>query len=138
MSIIIPDSHKDLLEKLHIITLSTVSADGKAYTSVIWRKWDGTHIWAIAGSKSVKARNIQANPHVSVVTVDPQDSGRYIELRGTAEVIREGALDVLNDLSMMYVGKSPYYGEVEPEANMAAYDPVVVKVTPTRVVIFPS
>lgn len=138
MSIIVPESHRDLLEKAYVITLSTVSAAGKPYTSVVWRKWDGTHILAIAGSKSVKVRNIQANPHVSLVNIDPQDGGRYIELRGTAEIIREGVFDVLNDLSMMYVGKAPYYGEVEPEVNSISYDPVIVRVTPMRLVRFPE
>jgi hypothetical protein len=58
-----------------------------------------------------KARNLQVNPKLSLLVIDPQNSGHWIEIQGhIGEVIDEahGALDHINKLSKKYTGNPVY------------------------------
>ena len=115
MPFVIPDSHKDLLEQAVVVILGTVSAYGKPSSAAVWRRWDGEHILITSDPNTRKHRNIQANPNVTVMTLDPKNPYRYIEVAGVVEEItHEGALEELNRHTVMYMGKPNYFGDVEP------------------------
>lgn len=135
MSITIPDSHKDLLEKPIVVTLATVSAEGKPYANPVWRIYDGQHILVSVDYSSHKHRNVQANPNVSMVAIDPENPYRYLQIDGVVEELDEaGALAVLDRLTMFYMGKPVYFGNVEPESLRATYRGMLFKIRPIRFV----
>ncbi len=137
MTVIIPDSHKDLLEKPVVVILSTVSAEGKPHSVAIWRRWDGEMIRITSDPDNRKHRNILANPNVSVLALDPQNPYRFLEIGGVVESIEtEGALEELNLHTQLYMGKAKYFGNVEPAEGEATYKGIMFKIRPMRVVKF--
>lgn len=134
MAVIIPDSHKDLLEKPIVVSLTTVSAEGKPHATIVWRKFDGEHILVSCDYGVRKHRNIQANPHVSVLALDPDSPYRYLEIGGRAEIHEEGALELLDELTRFYMGRPQYFGEVEPLENQEKYRGVLLKISIDRIV----
>ena len=54
-----------------------------------------------------KHRNMEADPRVTVLLLDPANGYRYAELRGTVTMTEEGGDQGIDDLSQKYLGK-PY------------------------------
>ncbi|MBL8163961.1 MAG: TIGR03618 family F420-dependent PPOX class oxidoreductase [Anaerolineae bacterium] len=137
MTFQVPDSHRDLLEKPLCVTLATVSPQGKPYTAVVWRKFDGQHFWIVTDTHTRKYKNLLANKAVSLVTLDPNNPYRYIEVRGTVEAIAsERALELLDELTLAYMGKPHYFGDIEPAEEAAKYQGVILKIKPETSVQF--
>ncbi len=129
----IPDSHKDLFEGPVCVTLTTIMPDGFPQSSVIWCTYDAPYIWFSSISGRAKTRNIEANPKVAIMAIDPQDPYRYVEVRGIVEEItREGGVDLIEQLSMLYEGK-PFYGGYADANRKGKEERLVFKVKPIRV-----
>ena len=54
------------------------------------------------------------NPRVSLLIVDPEDTSRYLEIRGIAELVEEKALEHLDQITRQYTRHPQYYGYVFP------------------------
>lgn len=135
MSVIIPESHRDLLERPIVVTLATITPAGQPHLTAIWRYFDGTHLRFITSIGLQKEKNLRANPLVSVMTLDPQNSGRYLEIRGIVEEITaEGAIEQLDQITQLYTGKPTYYGHIEPLEDKGQRTHVICKIKPTKVV----
>lgn len=132
----IPESHKDLLEKNTVATFITVSDEGNPQATVLWKKYDGKTIDFSTLASRQKAENLEANPNVSVMVIDPENPYRYIEVRGQASITREGAFDFVDELAKMYTGNDSFYGSVAPAEAKATDDRVIIKVTPDHVVTY--
>ena len=66
------------------------------------------------------------------VVVQPADAPySYAEIRGTAEMITEGAPELIDELSVKYTGK--HYAEFNPASANDA-DRVIVSIKPRKVV----
>jgi hypothetical protein len=81
-----------------------------------------------------KEKNLRKNPHVSVFAFDPRDHLHCVEVQGDAEIIEEGAVEHLNQLSHAYTGKADFYRDVMPELA-GKEERVIIKVTPKRIKI---
>ena len=137
MTFVIPDSHRDLLEKPVVVILSTVSAEGKPHAVAVWRRWDGEFIRITSDPNVRKHKNILANSNVSVLALDPQNPYRFLEIGGVVEKIEtEGVLDELNLHTQLYMGKPNYFGDVEPAEKLATFKGIMFKIKPVRVVKF--
>jgi PPOX class probable F420-dependent enzyme len=135
VSVAIPESHRDLLERSIVVTLATITPAGQPHLTAIWRFFDGTHIRFITSRGLQKEKNLQANPLVSVMTLDPQDSGRYLEIRGIVEEItEEGAIEQLDQITQLYTGKPTYYGHIVPLSSKGQRTHVICKIKPIKLV----
>lgn len=67
------------------VWLATVRTDGRPHVTPIWFVWHDTRFWLCTGVTSVKARNVRANPSVSVCL---EDGNAPVVGEGTA-VVRE-------------------------------------------------
>ena len=135
MTAIIPDSHKDLLEGPISVALTTVMSDGQPQTTVVWCDYDGIYVRINTMSRFQKAKNMRANPKVTILAYRRTNPLRYIEVRGTVvEMAEEGGEQHLDELAELYTGKSPYFGEVIPVEWKDRETPVLCKILPKRVV----
>lgn len=135
MTATIPDSHKDLLDGPISVVLTTVMPDGQPQSTVVWCDYDGTYVRINTMSRFQKAKNMRANPKVTILAYRRKEPLRYIEVRGTViEMTEYGAEDHLNELAVLYTGKSPYFGEVIPIEWKERETPVLCKILPTKVV----
>lgn len=78
----IPDDLRDLLDKPLYAALGTVRPDGTAQVNPMWFEWEGDRLLFTHTNKRGKFRNLQKNPSMSVMVLDPENPYRYIEVRG--------------------------------------------------------
>jgi len=129
----IPPSHRDLLERPLSVALSTRLPDGSAQTQPVWCCLEGNDILVNTTRQRRKGRNLAADPRATVLAVDPDDSGRWIEIRGDAELISQGALAQLDELTELYTGHRQYYGRIYPSGQRWRETRVIVRVHPRRI-----
>lgn len=106
----IPDSHKDLLETPVFAVISTAMPDGQPQTTVVWIDTEGEYIRFNSALGRQKVKNLENDPRVSIMLVDPTNGYRWLEIRGeVVETTPEGGIDHIEKLSWKYTGQK-YYG----------------------------
>ena len=134
MAVPIPESHINLIAGPVSVVLSTVMSDGQPQSTVVWCNYDGTHVLINTMSRFQKAKNLRADPKVTLLAYERENPLHYIEVRGTVvEMTEDDAEEHLDQLAELYVGKSPYFGEVIPAEWKDRETPVKCKIAPTRV-----
>src|SRR5437879_3843610 len=88
-STVVPDTHRDLLEKPVIAHLATVRPDGALQSNPVWFEWDGRHIKISQTRARQKMRNVEREPHVALSLTDPDNPYRYLEVRGVVERVED-------------------------------------------------
>lgn len=123
---LIPDSHLDLLHRPLYCHLATVSPAGRPQSNPMWVSWDGTHLRFTHTSTRRKYAQLQANPHLAISIVDPDNMARYLEVRATvAEIVPDPTGAEYDALSQRY-GRGP---QIPPDAA----DRVIILATPYHV-----
>jgi PPOX class probable F420-dependent enzyme len=132
----VPDSHRDLLVRpIHGI-LATMRSDGQPQASLVWVDYDGTHLLINTALGRQKCRNMQANPRVTLLVVDPHRNDRWIEMRGrVADITTEGAIAHADTLAQRYLGKQHFYGDVYRVDWQPFETRVIVKIAPVKVAL---
>jgi len=110
----IPQSHLDLLTRPVHGVLTTVMSDGQPQSSLVWCDFDGECARVNTSLERQKGKNMMSNPKVSLLIVDPEDTSRYLEIRGIAELVKENALEHLDQITRQYTRHPGYYGYVFP------------------------
>ena len=123
----VPAEFVDLLEKPIVVTFVTVMPDGQPQATPVWRKWDGENIIINTAVGRRKHKNVLENPKVSVTTIDPENPYRYLEIRGTATLSKDGAEGMIDELAQAYTGQEKYYGDVAPESAREERINIVIK-----------
>lgn len=132
MSSIIPNSHRDLLDRPIIAALATLMPDGTVQVTPVWCNYDGTHVIVNATATRQKHRNMVERPNVTLMVFDPDDQFRYLEVRGVVEEITaEGGGENMNTLSLLYTGKPKRYGIEAPPREVD--ERLLYKIKPTKV-----
>lgn len=135
MMVEIPDSFLDLINGPISAAFTTVMPDGQPQTTVVWCNYDGEYILVNTMSRFQKARNMRRDPKVTLFAYESRNMLRYIEVRGKVVAMTEdGALEHLDQLAELYVGNSPYFGEVIPAEWKDKETPVLCKIKPVNVV----
>ena len=114
MNLPIPESHLDLITRPIHSVLTTLMPDGQPQSSLVWHDHDGEYVRVNTTMERRKGQNMLANPKVSLLVVDPEDTGRYIEIRGEMEVLHDGALEHLDLITRKYTRHPQFYGYVYP------------------------
>ncbi|MHA2298944.1 MAG: PPOX class F420-dependent oxidoreductase [Candidatus Hodarchaeales archaeon] len=105
----IPKGFLDLFEKISFGILSTIMPDGSPHTSVVWVDHDDDYILFNSITDRQKYKNIKINPLVSLVIIDPDNSYRYIEIRGKIVAFTtDGAERFVDNLAVKYLGVDRY------------------------------
>jgi PPOX class probable F420-dependent enzyme len=85
MTVELPQSHADLLERPLFAHVATIRPDGSPQSSVMWFAWDGQRVRFSHTTKRQKYRNLLAEGRVSFHVQDPENAYRTIEVRGRVE-----------------------------------------------------
>ncbi len=134
MSVQIPDSHKDLLDGPIYVTVATVMPDGQPQLSIVWCNTDGNDVLVNTALGRQKDKNLRARPQATVLAIDPNNSFRYIEVRGNVTMVEEGAVAHIDQLAKLYAGVDSYYGGMQPAELAEQETRVIARITPTKVV----
>jgi PPOX class probable F420-dependent enzyme len=131
----IPASHLDLLTRPICGVLTTMGPDGQPQSSLVWADWDGECARVNTTLERRKGQNLLANPRVSLLVVDPDNTSRFVQIRGDAELVRQGAAEHLDALTRRYTGHPSYYGHVFPLEQQARETRVIVRIHARRVTL---
>jgi PPOX class probable F420-dependent enzyme len=136
MPVPIPDSHLDLLRTPVHGVLTTMMPDGQPQSSIVWVDYDCTHVLINTTLERQKGRNLQANPKVTLLVIDPRDSNRWIEVRGrVAQITAEGAEAHADMLTQRYTGGRHFYGDIYPVEQKYKETRVIVKIEPIKITL---
>ena len=78
----IPDHLRPLLDRPLFGALGTIRPDDTVQVNPMWFEFDGEHVRFTHTNKRGKFRNLQRNPSMSLMLVDPDDPQVYLEVRG--------------------------------------------------------
>ena len=130
----IPDSHFDLLTCPVYAVLTTMMPDGQPQSSVIWVDAVDGYLLVNTTLERRKTQNMLANPRVTVLVIDPQNSSRWIEVRGmVVDVTQEGAEVHADKLALRYNGKLHFYGDIYPVERKYQETRVIVRIEPVKI-----
>jgi PPOX class probable F420-dependent enzyme len=109
----------------NIATAATIRRDGSPHLTPVWIDWDDDDVLFNTVEGRVKERNIERNPAVAVLVVDPENASRWISVSGSAALVEEGAEEHMNELSLRYRGRG-----YDHDPSMKR---VIVRIKPERV-----
>lgn len=109
--------------------------DGMPQSSIVWVDYDGQSVLINTTLERQKGRNMQANPKVGILVIDPNDASRWIEVRGRVrELTQEGAEAHADILTRRYnPGKQHFYGDIYPVEQKQKETRVIVRIEPLKV-----
>jgi PPOX class probable F420-dependent enzyme len=131
----VPDSHLDLLTRPVLGVLTTMMPDGQPQSSLVWVDYDGECAVVNTTRERQKGRNMAADPKVSLLVVDPANTGRFIQIRGRAELLEEGTVEHLDRLTRRYTSHPCYYGHVYPIEQQALETRVICRIHAARITL---
>jgi PPOX class probable F420-dependent enzyme len=135
-AVLIPDSHRDLLDGDACVALTTIMPDGQPQITPVWCNLDRDYVLINTMRGFRKEKNMRNNPKVTLLAYDPKQPLRHIEIRGTiVEMTEEGALEHLDQLTQLYMHNSDvrFFGDCILAELQTRYIPVKVKIAPTHI-----
>ena len=114
---------QEALEKLEsqkVIWFSSVRPDGRPHLVPIWFVWIGRRIYVSTEPKSVKIRNIRANPRVTLAL---EDGSHPLICEGTARLVPAPWTEEI---------KAGFYQKYEWDLEKEAQYNQVIEVTPEK------
>ncbi len=104
----LPDAARAVVDGLSFATVATIEPDGSPQTSVVWisREGDTLVFSTVLGRR--KTDNMQRDPRVSVLVMDPDNPYSYLEVRGRVSMTEEGGRALIDSLAATYRGLDRY------------------------------
>jgi PPOX class probable F420-dependent enzyme len=106
--------------------VTTIAPDGSPQSTVVWVDVDDEGVSVNTAYGRVKPRNLERDPRLALVVVDPNDPYRWFKLAGTGRLVNEGAEEQIDRLSKKYTGRDAYASRQPGERR------VTVRITPIR------
>lgn len=132
----IPHSHRYLIDGPYNVIFTSVLASGYPHTSVVWCNSFEEDIRINTMEGFQKERNMRRNNLVTLLIYEQNNPLKNIEIRGKViDMTKEGAMEHLDELSVLYTGNAPYFGEVVPTEHSKKEFPVMCRIKPLRVLI---
>jgi PPOX class probable F420-dependent enzyme len=121
-----------LAQGKNFAAFTTMLADGRPMTHVMWVDADADHILINTEVHRQKFKNVERDPRVTVTIIDAANPYRFAEVRGdvVATVAGPEAREHIDALSRKYMDRL-YAGEIKSER-------VILKIAPARQLIYPQ
>jgi PPOX class probable F420-dependent enzyme len=124
---LIPEDYRDLVQRPLFAALGTVRPDGSPQVNAMWFDLDGDYVTFTHTTYRAKYRNLQQNPGMSLMIMDPDDPMRYLELRGRLARIEP------DPTGAHYVHLGRRYGNAEQQPPPDSKDRVILYMSVDKV-----
>ena len=105
----VPNDYLDMLSKPVFWHIATIGPDGNLQSSPVWGSWDGRHFMFSLTKGRQKYDNLLKNPTIAVSGIDPDNSYRYLEMRGAVVSIDDDSSNTFIDsMAKKYMGVETY------------------------------
>jgi PPOX class probable F420-dependent enzyme len=135
MNLLIPESHLNLFTRPIHGVLTTMMPDGQPQSSLVWCDYDGEYVSINTTCERQKGKNMLANPKVSLLVVDPEDTSRYIEIRGEVEIVFENAIAHLDQVTRKYTAHPQFYGFVYPKEKQEQETRIICRIHARKITL---
>jgi PPOX class probable F420-dependent enzyme len=132
---VIPASHHDLFERSICAVLTTIAPDGQPRSSLDWVDQEAGEARFNTTLERLKGHDLVADPRCSLLVVDPENTARFVQVRGDAELITDGAIEHLDALTRRYTRHLWFYGFVYPKARQALETRVIGRIHARRITL---
>jgi PPOX class probable F420-dependent enzyme len=128
---VLGDAARAVIESGRLAHFTTINADGRPHTTIVWVGLDGDDLVIGKLMEDVKTRNIRRDPRVCLsMEADGSTHGmaHHLVLEGTARIEEGGAPELLARLAQRYIGADAVFPPMpDPPPGY------VIHVTPTKV-----
>jgi PPOX class probable F420-dependent enzyme len=131
----VPASHLDLLTRPICGVVTTLLPDGQPQSSLVWVDHDGECARVNTTLERQKGRDLLRDPRLCLLVVDPDNTARFIQIRGEVELVRDGAVAHLDELTRKYTRYQRFYGGVYPVAQQGRETRVICRIHARRVTL---
>jgi PPOX class probable F420-dependent enzyme len=131
----VPSSHADLFNRAVCGVLTTMGRDGQPHSRLVWVDLDAGCPQVNTTLERQTGRDLLANPRVSLLVVDPGDTSRFVQVRGDAELLTDGATEHLDRLTRRYTRHRRFYGGVYPPGRAGRETRVICRIHPRRITL---
>ena len=110
-----------------LVVLGTKRDDGSLQLNPVWFELKDGFIWLNSNTNRAWPKNLQRDPDLTMLLVDPKTPDRYAQIRGrVVSLIPDPKHEVIDRLAHRYTGKK--FRELEPGEHR-----VTLKVKPVAV-----
>ena len=121
------ETQLQFLENPFAGVVTTLRPDGSPHSTIVWVDAEDGEVSFNTALGRVKPTNLQRDPRVALLVLDPEDQYRWVALDGRATLTTEGADAQIDRLSKKYLGKDEYPWR-QPDQTR-----VTVKIDPVHV-----
>lgn len=123
----LPENFDALVQKKVFAGLGTVMPDGSPQVTPVWIDFDGEFLLVNTAEGRQKDKNLQREPRVSLMLIDPDNPYHYVEVRGIViERTKNGAEEHIDKMAKKYINQDVYPFRTPTEQR------VLFKVKPER------
>ncbi len=125
----ISDDVRSLLERPVLYNLATVNPNGTVQVNPVWGELHDGMIRLNTAAGRQKHKNLaERGDTVTVMVQDPDDTQRYVEIRGrVSELTEKNGVEIIDRLAKKYIGVDVYPWHKDDETR------VTVMIEPTQV-----
>ena len=106
--------------------------DGQPQATPVWVDYDGIYVRINSARGRQKDKNMKLGAKVTILVIDPDNSDRWMEIRGQVAVeTEEGAIEHINVLSAKYGGNPDFFANKEEMRGLEQR--VTYKIEPLRI-----
>ncbi len=126
---VLPEAARRLIDAPEFAVLAT----GERHQCVMWVGRDGDELFMVTKDFRRQARDVLADPRVSVVVYARNRPQHYIRVEGVATVDPDGASELMDRLAYAYTGRPHVVTNPAEEATR-----VVLRIHPEQVRVYGS
>lgn len=104
MSATLPAQARELIDTPEPAVLGTLNADGSMHLCVMWVAREGDHLLMSSRAHRRQYVNLERDPRASVLIYSRPLPRRYVDIRGRAQLGGDGADELIQRLSLSYLG----------------------------------
>ena len=88
--------------------VTTLRPDGSPHSTIVWVDAADGEVSFNTALGRVKPTNLEHDPRVALLVLDPEDQYRWLAVDGRATLTTDGADDQIDRLAKKYLGKDEY------------------------------
>jgi PPOX class probable F420-dependent enzyme len=116
-----------LLEQPNHAVLSTINPDGSVHNAVVWVNVEDGAVAVNTARGRAWPTNLERDPRANLVVINQSNPYEYVEIRGDASTVTEGADEHIDALAQKYINQERYPWRQPGEER------VKFRITPARV-----
>ena len=108
MATSIPEDAYRVIDAPNFAFVATVMADGSPQNTPVWVDRDGETVVFNTAKGRAKHRNLERDPRIAVSIIDGDNPYSYLQVRGRAEFVEEGADEHIDKMAKKYLDEDTY------------------------------